>query len=360
VAAAPAGSKLAALAHFGAEHGVALELGPSVEATGYRQRARLAVRGRAGAPLLGIFQAGSHRIADIPRCLVQHPRINEVAAALKHALRETGVEPYADAPHHGLLRYAQLVVERSSQMVQLVLVANSEERAPLEPLIEMTTALLGARLHSLFWSPNSARSNAILGPRCEKISGPDAVQERIAGADVFFPPDAFGQANLDGYECIALQIGAWVQDGADVLELYAGVGAIGLSLLPRVARVRFNELTPGSLRGLRMGIDALPPPLRARAAVLAGRAGEHASHAREADVVIADPPRKGLDPLLREALCAAAPARFVYLSCDQGTFLSDARALLASGRLRLAQLLAYDLFPFTDHVEILALFSRRE
>ncbi len=356
VAQAPAGGKLAALAHFAAEHGAGLQLGASVEAAGYRQRARLAVRGRAGAPKLGIFQAGSHRIVDIPRCLVQHPRINEVAAALKHALRVTGIEPYADAPHRGLIRYAQLVVERSSQAVQLVLVSNSDARAPLEPLIEKLDALLGARLHSLFWSANSARTNVILGPRCEKISGPDAVQERVAGADVFFPPDAFGQANLAGYERIVEQIGSWVEDGADVLELYAGVGAIGLSLLPRVARVRFNELAPGSLRGLRMGIDALSPPLRARADVLPGSAAEHASLARGADIVIADPPRKGLDPLLREALSAAPPRRFIYLSCDQPTFLADARTLLADGRMRLTELLTYDLFPFTDHLEILALF----
>jgi 23S rRNA (uracil1939-C5)-methyltransferase len=209
-------------------------------------------------------------------------------------------------------------------------------------------------------SRQTARSNAILGPSCEWVLGPDAVRERIAGAEVFFPPDAFGQANLDGYERIVEQIGACVDDGADVLELYAGVGAIGLSLLPRAARVRMNELGDGSLRGLRMGIAALPPALSARAEVLPGAASQHAALVRAGDVVIADPPRKGLEPALRAALCEQPPRRFLYLSCDAGTFLRDAGELLGSGGLRLAGLWAYDLFPFTGHLEMFARFERSD
>lgn len=355
---APSGSKLDALARFAQQAGVALELGPAVSPLGYRNRARLAIRGRSSSPKIGIFQAGSHRIADIPRCLVQHPGINDTVALLKHAIRKTGVEPYADAAHRGLLRYAQLVVERPTQTVQLVLVVNSDDPAALAPLLDQMRADLGPRLHSAFVSPNTTRSNAILGSRCEKICGPDAVHERIAAAEVFFPPDAFGQANLGGYEHIVRRIGDLVEDGADLLELYAGVGAIGLSLLPRAARVRFNEISPGSLRGLHMGIDALGPALRARAEILPGPAAAHAAAARGADVVIADPPRKGLDPELTAALCTQPPRRFLYVSCDTRSFLTDARALLQSGRLRLTDLLAYDLFPFSDHLEVLAAFER--
>jgi tRNA/tmRNA/rRNA uracil-C5-methylase (TrmA/RlmC/RlmD family) len=352
------GGKLAGLERFAGEHGVKLELGPSVVPAGYRNRARLAIRGRSGSPKLGIFQEGSHRIADIPSCVVQHPRINEVAAALKHAIRRAGIEPYADAPHRGLLRYAQFVVERGSETVQLVLVVNTEDAAQLAPLIEPLRAALGSRLHSLFLSPNTARTNTILGPRCDKVFGPDAVHERIAGADVFFPPDAFGQANLAGYEHIVERIRDWAGDGADVLELYAGVGAIGLSLLPRAARLRCNELAPGSLRGLRMGVDALAPAQRACVEILPGGAAEHAASLASATLVIADPPRKGLDHAVRDALIAAPPPAFFYVSCDAASFLADAGALLHGGGMRLRELCAYDLFPFTDHLEVLARFER--
>jgi len=348
----------ALLERLSLEAGVALELAPAPDARGHRVRARLAVRGRVGSPKLGIFQEGSHRIADIPSCVVHHPLINDGVAALKQAMRELRVEPYADVPHRGLLRYVQLAVERQSLSAQVVLVGNCDEPALLEPLASRLKELLGARLHSAFASPNPARTNVILGPRCDKLSGPDALHERIAGADVFFPPDAFGQANLDEYERIVARLSAHVPDGADVLELYAGTGAIGLSLLGRSRRVRFCELGPGSLRGLRMGIDLLGPELRDRAEVFAGSVAEHASLAAGAELVVVDPPRKGLDSDLLRVLCAEPPARLLYLSCALEALLSDARALLHGGRLRLHTLVAFELTPFTGHAETLACFER--
>lgn len=349
---------LDALTRFATEASAELELWPSVEASGYRQRARLAVRGRAASPKLGVFQQGSHRIVDIPSCVVHHPLINEAMAACKRAMRDVGAEPYAEVPDRGLVRYLQVVVERATQTAQVVIVANTEERALLEPLFDRFSQLLGARLHSLFVSPHTGRSNAILGPRCDKIAGPDAIRERIGSADVFFPPDAFGQAHLVLYERIVDRIHGFVPDGADVVELYAGTGAIGLSLLPRVSRVRFNEIAPGSLRGLALGIEALPDALRAQVEVHAGAAAEHAHLAGGADVVIVDPPRKGLDSTLLSALAANAPRQLIYLSCGLDSFLSDARSLLRSSGLKLRALIAYDLFPFTGHVEILAHFAR--
>jgi tRNA/tmRNA/rRNA uracil-C5-methylase (TrmA/RlmC/RlmD family) len=347
----------AQLQRFADEIGVPLELAAGGESLGYRVRARLAVRGRANSPKLGIFQAGSHRIVDTPHCLVHHPLVNDVAAVLKQAMRELRVEPYADAPHRGLVRYLQVVIERESQRAQLVLVINSEDQGRSAALCTRLSELLGARLHGLFVSANAVRGNTILGPSCEWVSGPRAVRERVAGADVFFPPDAFGQSNLDAYERIVQRIGELVPDGARIAELYAGTGAIGLSLLPRAQSVAFNEIGGGSLAGLRMGIDALPPPLAARTAVHEGPIATHTGLAAAADVVIADPPRKGLDPELRCALIAAPPARFVYLSCGLSSFIADTRELLGSGRLTLRSVIAYDLFPFTGHVETLACFE---
>jgi tRNA/tmRNA/rRNA uracil-C5-methylase (TrmA/RlmC/RlmD family) len=346
------------LAKFAGEFGVELTFGPQLAARGYRQRARLAVRGRSASPKLGIFQQGSHRIVDIPSCLVHHPLINEVASAFKRAVREVRAEPYADAADRGLLRYLQVVIERATSTAQVVVVANCAERAPLEPLLASFSAQLGERLQGLFVSLHRGRSNAILGPRCEKVHGSDAVREQIAGANVFFLPDAFGQSHLELYAQIVEQIGAWVPDAVDVVELYAGTGAIGLSLLPRVARVDFNEIAPGSLRGLQMGIDALPGALRARAHVHPGSAAAYASLAPGAQVAIADPPRRGLDSATLLALCTRPPGRFIYLSCGLDSFLTDARALLHEGRCRLTHLVAYDLFPFTEHVEVLACFDR--
>lgn len=338
-------------------HGLSIEV-MERPAQRYRMRSRLAVRGLVRAPQLGLFEEGSHWVVNIPQCLVHHDAVNRTANVLRRAIQVSGVSPYSEKTHRGWLRYVQIVVERSSQRVQLVLVGNCATPEPLAPLIAMLQRELGDTLHGLFFSAQTEKSNAILGPRCELISGSPAVEEQIAGARAFFPPDAFGQSHLALYEDVVARIGSLVPDGARVLELYAGVGAIGLSVLPRATHVSFNELGAGSLAGLELGIAALPAELRARASVHPGSAAAHTALIADAGVVIADPPRKGLTKELTQALAAAPPPRLIYLSCDTATFLRDAALLLADGRVKLTSLAACDFFPFTEHVETLAVFDR--
>jgi 23S rRNA (uracil1939-C5)-methyltransferase len=324
---------------------------------GWRHRARLAVRGRAGSPKIGIFQEGSHRIVDVPRCLVHHPLVNRVAAAVRDAVRATGTAPYADRPHRGLLRYLQVVVERPSGRAQVVLVANGTDPAPLAPLADHLRAALGDVLHSLWWNGNPERTNAILGPEWHRFAGTETVEETIGGVCVHFPPGAFGQANLDLADRLVARVHAWVPEGASVTEFHAGCGAIGLGLLPRVARIAFNEANADALAGLARGIAARPAAEQARAEVLPGAAAVHAARA-DAEVVIVDPPRQGLEPALLDRLVREPPARLVVVSCNLDAFLREARALLDAGRVRLAEVVPFALFPHTTHVETVARFDR--
>jgi tRNA/tmRNA/rRNA uracil-C5-methylase (TrmA/RlmC/RlmD family) len=356
---APASGALARLARLAADAG----LGPPEVVVGapfgYRLRARLMVRGRTGSPKVGIFQAGSHRIVDIPSCLVHHPLVNRAAAAVRSAIRDSGVRPYAERPHAGELRAIQVVVERASQSLQLVLVANGRDPEPLRPLAELLRKELGDALHSLFWNGNPVRTNVILGPLWQHLAGPEVVRETIGGAQVCFPPGAFGQANLDLADRIVARIHGLVPAAARVVELYAGCGPIGLGLLARSRALAFVESSPEAVRGLRMGLAERPSEERAKALVLSGDAGDAAGLLPEAEIVIADPPRSGIDEAALAALCAAPPQRLVYLSCGLDSFEVQAARLRAGGRLRLSELVAYDLFPNTEHVETLACFERR-
>ena len=283
--------------------------------SGFRLRARLAIRGRLGAPKLGMFQLGTHRLVHIPNCIVQHPLVNHVAAVVRRALVDAAVPPYSEAAHRGLARYLQVVVERGSRRAQVVLVANSETAEPLADCLDLIRDRLGDELHSLWFNAHCERSNTILGPEFRNWCGPASVVEHFGGAAVHYPPGAFGQSNLDIAERIVEHLRARIPDGARVAEFYAGVGAIGLSLLSRVSAMRMNEMSPHSLQGLSFGIAALDPADRAKVEVVPGPAGAVCEAMRGADTVIADPPRKGLDPKLLESLCADPPARFLYVSC---------------------------------------------
>ncbi|MFI5316190.1 MAG: class I SAM-dependent RNA methyltransferase [Myxococcota bacterium] len=353
---APAAALLAELAARGGLTPPRIATGAPL---GFRTRARLAVRGRAGSPKVGIFQTGTHRIADIPRCGIHHPAVNEVAAALRRAIRESGVEPYADPSRRGVLRYLQVAVERASGRAQVVLVANSESPEPLAPVFAALERELGDRLQGLFWNGNSAPGNAILGPRWRRIAGEEALRESVGGVDVFHPPGAFGQSHPELFESLAVRARGALPEGARVLELYAGTGAIGLGVLARAASLELNELSPHGVRGIELGIAARPAPERMRAAVVPGDAAAQAERIARADAVIVDPPRRGLDRAVLEALLATPPATLVYVSCGLESLAREASELLASGRYSLGALDAYALFPYTPHVETLAVFSAR-
>jgi tRNA/tmRNA/rRNA uracil-C5-methylase (TrmA/RlmC/RlmD family) len=330
----------------------------SGQTAAFRLRARLAVRGRLGSPKLGLFELGSHRVVHIPNCSVQHPLINRVAAVVRRALVEARVTCYSDKAHLGVARYLQVVVERHSQTAQVVMVANSATPAPLTACFDLIRERLGSELHSLWFNANGERSNTILGPEFQNVCGPAAVVERFGGAAVHYPPGAFGQNNLDIAQSVIAHVRDQIPEGARVAEFYAGVGAIGLSVLARAGEVRMNEVSPHSLRGLELGLAELDPVNRAKVSVIPGPAGSAHLAASGVDVVVADPPRKGLDPELIEYLSECPPERFVYVSCGLESFLGDTARLTANGGLRLAALTAFNLMPFTEHVETVARFER--
>ena len=115
----------------------------SGQTAGFRHRARLAIRGRLGTPKLGLFESGTHRVVHIPNCSVHHPLINHVANVVRRALVDAKVAAFSEAAHLGLARYLQVVVERSSQTAQVVMVANSASPEPLDRVRESNPRTLG-------------------------------------------------------------------------------------------------------------------------------------------------------------------------------------------------------------------------
>jgi len=326
--------------------------------SGFRLRARLAIRGRMGSPKLGLFELGTHHVVHIPSCRVQHPLINQVASIVRGALVDTQTSCYSDKAQLGLARYLQVVIERRSQSAQVVLVGHCPTAAPLAECLELIRTRLGAALHSLWFNANLEATNAILGPHFERWHGPESVSENFGGGEVYYPPGAFGQSNLEIAQALIDELRGQIPAGARVAEFYAGVGAIGLSVLEQVGAISMNELSPQSLYGLALGIAALDEGRRARISVMPGSAGSASAMASDAQIVIADPPRKGLDEALIKQLTSRPPERLLYISCALDSLLRDAAQLTAAGQLRLAGLKAFNLQPFTTHVETLARFER--
>jgi tRNA (uracil-5-)-methyltransferase/23S rRNA (uracil1939-C5)-methyltransferase len=313
-----------------------------------------------GSPKIGMFELGTHHVVHIPGCCVHHPLINHVAGIVRRALVDARVPSYSESAQQGLARYLQVVIERSTQTAQVVLVGNSATAEPLAGCLDLIRERSGAALHSLWFNSNTGTGNTILGPDFQCWWGPGSVVERFGGPGVHYPPGAFGQSNLDVAQEIIGHVRREISPGARVLELYAGVGAIGLSVLEHAGALQLNEVAAQSLLGLDLGLAGLGAKERARVSIVPGPADAPASlaAASDAEVIIVDPPRRGLDRGLLDHLTRQAPERVLYVSCALESFMQDTGRLLAGGRLRLSALTAFNLLPYTEHVETLARFER--
>jgi hypothetical protein len=157
-----------------------------------------------------------------------------------------------------------------------------------------------------------------------------------------------------------------VPKGARVVEWYAGVGVLGLSLAPHAAWVRCSDVNPPH-EAFEASRELLPAHVQPRVSYAVGSAAERVRDARGADAAVVDPPRKGLDPPLLAALCAAPAAggacaalrTLVYVSCGFPALTRDADALLTAGwRVRGSAATAHVLFLGANHIETVVCFER--
>lgn len=335
------------------------------EGLGARYRARLSVRGRAGELAIGIFEQGSHHLVSIPRCSVHHPAIAALLPRLTLLCNQAAVGGYDENRHTGELRAVQLAVEPSTEKIQVVLLINRDllTQRPSDELSRACDALSREDLvQGLFLGALPERGNSLIPQRYEHRSGCEVIRDECGGAQVFFPPGAFGQANPVLHRRVAERIRGFVSDSRRVVEYYAGVGTLGLGLAAAGKEVVFNEVGEGSILGLQMGWAALSrsEPLHSKQLVLAkGRAGDHAHLYEASDTVLVDPPRKGLDRQLLARLVSDPPERLIYLSCGIEALLRESRELAEASQLVLEHVSGWAYFPFTDHVETLLVATRR-
>jgi 23S rRNA (uracil1939-C5)-methyltransferase len=327
---------------------------------GWRCRAKLAIRGTAQYPFVGLFRKGSHDVVPIPSCRIHHPAINIAVEHLKAWIKDSGIEPYDEARGCGALRYAQCVVERSSQKVQLSLVLNAPDSDKLL-WMDKTRPLWkegGPLWHSLWLNFNQRRDNVIFGMEWHLIQGHSLLWEKLAGVDVCFQPASFAQANLDQFECILHSIRRHLAQGAQVEELYAGVGAIGLAISDKCSWVRCSDLNPAGYACFEESKHKLPTHVQERISWQQGDASKDVHLLQGANVVIVDPPRSGLHASLLQAMQGAPELRqLVYVSCGWPSFKRDCLQLSHQGwSLKDAEM--HLLFPGSEHIETVAFFEK--
>ncbi len=315
------------------------EVQPSLITDGFSQtrfKAKLAVR---PGPEIGLFKKYSHEVLSIPQCVVHHASINRAVLIIKEEMVRQKIIPYQESPPQGNLRYIQLFVERSTGRVQLTLVSN---KGDLDAFCQ--SLLMHDVWHSIWINLHSAPTNRIFGDTWKLVHGEPFLWQTLNQVPIAFHPGAFSQTHLPLFEKMLQKIESWVHPQERVLELYAGVGAIGLSIRHKAKELTLVENNPlAYLSFQQMKTDVPYLCIDAKEANM-----------NDCDLIIVDPPRKGLDPQMIPQL---GSSRLIYVSCGFESFKRDSLALMSRGwKMKKAE--GYLLFPGTNHVEILALLEK--
>ena len=357
--------------------------------SGWRTHAKLAAgpRSKFGGVQLGLYESRSHSIRSIPACAVHAPTINTAAGAVEAACHEAGVSGFSEREGGGMLRYVQLSVEEASGLVQVTLVWNAESYRDASPHAQRLLKRLRANnpdlFHSIWFHWRTGDGNAIFArgeKKWHRAYGPEFLLEsllveaelandltRTKKLPVFhFSPMVFRQANLGGFSKIIDSVVSMVKPGDVVCELYAGIGLIGLSVLARskVGQVRCSDQNPYNLRCFEQSLKSLDSGLAAQAGYVVASAEEALLDLGEADganVIIVDPPRKGLEPAVLECLCRGEEVTsvdtLIYVSCGFEA-LQRELPVLANAWWIIESSSGYALFPGSDHIETLVILRR--
>lgn len=333
------------------------------KANSWRLRAKLAVRGSSEAPHIGLYEEGSHRVVDIPNCRVHHPTINEAVEQIKTFISQRHISIYNEETRKGDLRYLQFVVERSSGRVQVSFVLNfssldtasiSRWRKDLEYLWKSE----GVQWHSFSVNLNTRQDNVIFSPIWDLWHGDLLLWESFFGVDVCFQASSFAQANLDQFEVLLQRVYEWVPENLRVAEYYAGVGVIGLILAAKSGRVLCCEINPQAQLCFDMARKRLSEENAIKISWFQGPSESFSEWLGESDVIIVDPPRKGLGvKFINDLKKVLSESLLVYISCGWPSFKRDSEALLSSG-WQLERAEGHLFFPGTNHIETLALFRK--
>ena len=324
----------------------------------YRNKAQYPVSSKKGRVFAGFFKAGTHQVVENDRCLILPEEADRIKKIVIDYVNHYRISAYDEESHKGLLRHIYVRRGAVSQQVLVCLVVNGKKLPHPEDLIKRLQGVPG--FTTLVLSVNTKKGNTILGDEFITLYGPGYIEDMLCGLNFRLSARSFYQVNHHQaerlYEAAISQAQITKED--TVLDLYCGVGTITLCMAKAAGKVIGVEVIPQAVEDAkdnakRNGIE--------NAEFFCGDAGEAAfaleAKGVKADVVVVDPPRKGLNADAIEALARFAPRRIVYVSCDPATLSRDV-ALLKERGYTLKNAMAADLFPRCAHIESIVCLSK--
>lgn len=333
--------------------------------SGYRNKAQYPVgRGKNGMQA-GFFATGTHRIVPVEHCRLQPKIFSEIVRSVCDFCDANAISAYDEESGKGLLRHIYLRCGERTGEVMLCLVVNGKTLPNEKKLVDTLTEK-HPRIKSVMLNVNEKNTNVVLGDEYRCLFGNPWIEDELCGCTFRISAGAFYQVNHDACELLyeTVRTRAGLTGKETVLDLYCGIGTIGLSLARDAARIIGIEIVDEAVK--RAAENAARNGVQ-NAYFYCGDASDAsklltAAEAAHGDVtgavVVMDPPRKGSTPALISYLAERGFSRIVYVSCGPDTLARDC-ALFRTLGYEIGEVTPVDLFPRTGHVESLVCLRKQ-
>lgn len=318
--------------------------------SGFRNKAKMAVAGTLAAPTLGILAADGTGI-DLQACPLHEQPLVEAMPALEQLVRTARLTPYDVPGRRGELKHLILTASPDGELALRLVLRSSEALPRIEKHLPLLDHL---PLVSVSANLQPEHKAVLEGDREVLLAGAGVLVMRVNGIGLRLRPRSFFQTNTAVAAALYRQATEWIDaaDPASVLDLYCGVGGFALHAARPGRRVAGVEVTAEAITAAAEAAAALG----ADASFAVGDAGSVDLEGTSApELVVVNPPRRGIGALA-ERLEASAVDRVVYSSCNPVTL---ARDLAAMPSLRPVRGRVFDMFPHTEHAEVLVELERR-
>ena len=325
----------------------------------YRNKAQVPVRRVKGQLETGFYRKNSHDLIPIEDFLIQDKEIDKLIVFVRDLLRRYDLKPYDEKEQTGLIRH--LVVRRGhySGQLMLVFVTTRPKIFRIDQIIAKITEAF-PNVVSIIQNINDKNTNAIFGKEFRTLYGQDTITDNMLGNDYEISAQSFYQVNTEMAEKLyqtAIDFSD-LNSNSIVIDAYSGIGTIGLSFAKQVKEVYGVEVIETAVEDAKKNAERNGITNAHYVADSAENAmAKWSKDGIKPDVIIVDPPRKGLTESFIKASVAMQPEKITYVSCNPATMARDIKRYQELG-YELKKVQPVDLFPQTHHVETVALLSK--
>ena len=326
----------------------------------YRNKAQIPVR-MIGADIeLGFFRKNSHDLIVVEDFLIQDKMIDEILLFLKERLRKYSIKPYDEGQHSGHLKS---IVIRKGHYSNEVMVTFVTRKKKIFYLHDIVTELVEAypNVVSVMQNIQPNVTNKVLDERLNVLYGKDSISDELLGKTYHISAQSFYQVNAEQAENLykkAIELADLKEDDV-VLDAYCGIGTIGLSMANKVKKVYGVEIVPEAIE------DAIHNAEINNITNVEFKAGSAdkvlknwTADGIKFDVIVVDPPRKGLTEDFIKQSVELQPEKIVYISCDPSTMARDMKLFAGLGYTS-DTVYPVDMFPQTTHIECVTVLKRK-